>query len=419
MNRRDFLAVGAGAAAGGVLGERDNAPAALQADASRQLRPGAAFRDLFPRLEHETFLNAAAGTPLGAFTERGLRAYEDLWRLGPGDGRGEYFNRMIAETRAALARLIGAQPDEIAFVLSTKAGEQIVLDGLPALAAGANVVTNDLHFAGSLHNLVGRQRAGLDVRIVRARDWSVGLDAMVEAIDNGTALVAVTLVSNINGHFEPLRELADVAHAHGAHVYADVIQAVGIVPVDVSGLGIDFAAGNGYKWLFGPHGTGFLYVRRGLQGTALPDRLFPGTARHNYPPWIEGAAAGEPAFEYRAPVDATRYQPGHVNYLGYAALHAGLRLVEGVGVEAAQAHSVRLAQRLYDSLDATRYECISPHRERAPIITFVARDADGLAGRLAEAKIAVSLAGNRIRVSPAIFNDERDVDRLAEVLNRL
>lgn len=84
---------------------------------------------------------------------------------------------MLDETRAGLARLIGAQAREIAFVECTKQGEQIVLDGLPALRDGGNVVTDDLHFAGSLHNLVGLRRTGVDVRIVRSKNWRTDVDA--------------------------------------------------------------------------------------------------------------------------------------------------------------------------------------------------------------------------------------------------
>jgi len=378
------------------------------------------IRGLFPRLDNEVFLNAAAGTPLSAFAQHGLRQYEEFWRLGPGDGRGAAISAMLDETRAGLARLIGAQANEIAFVQCTKQGEQIVLDGLPALREGGNVVTNDLHFAGSLHKLVGLQRTGVDVRIVRSEHWQTSVDAMAAAIDDDTALVSVTLVSNVNGHIEPIREIADIAHAHGAHVYADIIQAAGIFPVDVEAMGIDFAAGNGYKWLFGPHGTGFLYVRQDLQGTVPADRVFPGHVRHNYAPWVGEPDPDQPAFPFVARTDAQRYQPGHQAYLCYAAVHQGLQFLDGVGVEALRMHSVYLNQSLFDGLDADRYTCISPHVGESPIITFRARELDP--GRLEEAlrqaHVVVSLsAGNQIRVSPAVFNDDDDIDALITALN--
>ena len=117
------------------------------------VRPGTGIRDLFPRLRNEVFLNAAAGTPLGSFAQEGLQRYLDYWRLGPGGGRGDYFEEMMSQIRPMFARLIGSLPEEIGMVHCTKAGEQVVLEGLHVLRNGGNVVTNDMHFTGSLHNL--------------------------------------------------------------------------------------------------------------------------------------------------------------------------------------------------------------------------------------------------------------------------
>jgi selenocysteine lyase/cysteine desulfurase len=324
---------------------------------------------------------------------------------------------MQSEVRGRFGELIGARASEIALVHCTKAGEQIVLDGLEKLRAGGNVVTNDMHFSGSLHKYIGWQRAGRDVRIVRGQDWDVTLDAMDAAIDADTGLVAVTLVSNINGRIEPMRELADIAHARGALVYADIIQGVGTVPMDMRALGIDFAACSAYKWLYGVHGVGFLYVRDELQGTALVDSVFPGHANANYRPWVERPDPDVGDFSYVPPADASRYQPGHVSYLGYCGVYEGLKFIRRIGVDASLRHSARLATRLQGALDPDRYECITREVGRSPIITFVVRDRAGLQDRLQAANVVVGLSGNRMRVSPAVFNTEEDIDRLAEALS--
>lgn len=406
MDRREFVAAGVGGALGAPLAAKVEHGAARQGDVRAQ----------FPRAGREVFLNAAGGVPLGAFAEQGLRRYADFQRLGPAEGRGAYVTQMQEEVRGRFGALIGARPSEIGLVHCTKAGEQIVLDGLEKLRAGGNVVTNDMHFSGSLHKYIGWQRAGRDVRIVRGRDWDVTLEAMDAAIDANTGLVAVTLVSNINGRIEPIRELAEIAHARGALVYADIIQGAGTVPVDMRSLGIDFAACSAYKWLYGVHGTGFLYVRDELQGTALVDSVFPGHANANYVPWVERPDPAVGEFTYVPPEDATRYQPGHVSYLGYCAVYEGLKFIEGIGVDALLQHSVRLAKRLRDALDEDRYRCITREVERSPIITFVVRDRTRLQERLEAANVVVALSGNRMRVSPAVFNTEGDIDRLAEAL---
>jgi selenocysteine lyase/cysteine desulfurase len=411
MNRREFVATGIGSAVGmrslDLEGEGGSPP---------QERGD---RGLFPRLGDETFLNAAGGTPLGSFAEEGLGRYIEFVRMGPGGGRSDYVERMRSEVRGSFATLIGAKPSEIGLVHCTKAGEQIVLDSLEALRRGGNVVTNDMHFGGSLHNLVGLRKRGLDVRILPATDFDVSLDRMGDAMDERTALVAVSSVSNVNGRMEPMAELSRLAHDRGALVYADIIQAAGAVPMDVEELGIDFAACSVYKWLFGVHGVGFLYVREDLQGTALTDRLFPGHAVRNYAPWVEDPDPVEEDYVFRPRADATRYQPGHVSYLGYCAAWEGLKFIHERGVESLHAHSVALVRRLVDELDSDRFRCITPDPGATPIVSFEVADPAAVLERLRAARVVVAVGGdnwNQIRVSPAIYNDEADIGRLVEAL---
>ena len=327
-------------------------------------------------------------------------------------------SRQAVGVRGRFAGLIGAEEEEIGLVECTKAGEQIVLDRLPALRSGGTIVTNDLHFAGSLHNLEGLRRAGRSVRVVRSENMAVPTDAMIDAIGTDTALVTLSLVSNVNGHLEDIRAISEAAHEHGAIVFADIIQAAGIVPIDVEAMGIDVAACSSYKWLFGIHGAGFLYVAERHQGTTLTDTLFPGGARRQYAPFAPEGTPGP--LGYQAPSDAGRYRPGHVNYLGYAAVDAGLRFIEEIGVETLLTHSVELNRRLLAGIDRDRFEVISSHPDHSPILALAARDFTAARARLERSDVVVSTGGDRhdlIRISPAIYNDATDMDALLEVLN--
>jgi selenocysteine lyase/cysteine desulfurase len=181
-------------------------------------------------------------------------------------------------------------------------------------------------------------------------------------------------------------------------------------------MGIDAAACSGYKWLFGPHGAAFLFVAAEHQGRTLPDFLVPGHARHNYRPWVESPEPGE-ALLIDPGADARRYEPGHHGYLGFCALYEGLGFVQQVGVARAQGHATRLAQRLKASVDPARYPCLSPHVDRSPILTLRVADGPRRDAALRAAGIVVALSGTQLRVSPAIYNTEDEIDRLAEVLN--
>lgn len=413
MDRRSFMATGIGGALG--MGAWAAAPRGSWAGNAQTARAQ------FPRAEQEVFLNGAGGTPLSTFAESGIARYLDFIRLGPAEGRGAYRERVWNDVRGLFASLIGAKEAEVGLVGCTKAGEQLVIDHLTALRSGGNIVTNDLHFSGSLHNLEGLRRAGMDVRVVRAdAALHVPIERMADAIDDRTALVTVSLVSNVTGRIEPVSDLAEVAHRHGALVFADIIQAAGAIPIDVRALDVDVAACSAYKWLFGIHGAGFLYVREELQGTVLPDHLFPGHVRRNYVPWIEGAALEDVGdYTYEAPSSAARYQPGHVSYLGYAAAYEGLRFLLDVGVEHIQRHSTALVTRLLDQIDVGRWRVLTPEPDRAPILSLRPPAMEGLVDRLAAAGVVVSVGGDMerlMRVSPAIYNDDADIDRLAEVI---
>ena len=377
-------------------------------------------RAQFPRLETEVFLNAAGGTPLGSFAEKGIDQYLTLIREGPQGGTRPYFNSVLDEVRQKFASLIGAEENEIGFVECTKRGEQLAINGVAdKLDAGGNIVSNDLHFSGSLHNLEGLRRKGTEVRITASENFSVSADQLAEDIDDNTALVTLSLTSNINGHIEQIREITEIAHNHGALVFADIIQTAGGMPLNVKSMGIDMAACSSYKWLFGIHGAGFLYVAADHQGSAIEDVMFPGQATRNYPPFRINNDSSQSRFAFRAADDASRYEPGHVSYLGYCAVYEGLKFIEAIGIETIQAHSVRLNQYLLSQLDQSRYQVMSTHVDESPILTIASNDYTALRDKLRQSDVNVGIGGdtwNQIRISPAIYNNEHDMDRLAEVL---
>ena len=428
MKRRNFINnIGGSIAATSLLAGQAVASQGTPADSNTEGQPSFSsvngktdlsnIRSAFPRLEKETYLDAAGTMPLSSFSESGLQKYHNFNRLGYKHGGGEYISQMQKEIRGLFASLIKAKENEIGFVQNTKSGEQIALNAVDGIKPNGNIVANDLNFPRSLHNLIGLKKAGRDVRIVRAKNWRTSLEKMKVAIDDKTAVVAITLVSNINGHIEEVAELAKHAHKHGAILYADIIQAAGIVPIDIHKMGIDIAACSCYKWLYGVHGTGFLFVNEKHQGTTIEDELYPGFFRHNYLPWVDQPDPNKEDIPFREPKDATRYQAGHISYLGYCAAYEGLKFIHQVGTDALLAHSVKLNQLLLSKLDGDRYQCISTHIDKSPIITFKTRPEDDIRAILSIANIKGSFGQNRLRISPAIYNNENDIELLVKALS--
>ena len=376
----------------------------------------ASWREAFPRANEQTYLDAAAHCPLSKHAAAGVQRYLDFHMHGPADGRGEYARDALREVKPMFGRLINAKASEIAFIECTKAGESIAINGLNIQASGGNVVSNDLHYAGSIHNYIGLKKRGLDVRIVKAHDWVISTKDMDAVIDKKTKLVAITLVSNVNGQIEDAKTLSEIAHARGALVYADIIQCAGVMPIDVKALGIDFAACSNYKWLQGVRGAGFLYVREDLQGRVLQDLLYPGYVNFNYAPWVSSRDTSKEEFPYREPDDAERYEPGNVNYAGYAGQYETFKFMNAIGMDRMFDHTLKLVNRIRKELPENRYRCITPAGAKSPVLTYMPADMADTKARINRANIQLTLTGNRMRISPAIFNNDRDVDRLLEAL---
>jgi selenocysteine lyase/cysteine desulfurase len=399
INRRQFLGSGAALAAAA------NVP------------DFASIRDEFPRATRQVYLDAAAHMPLPKYTAEGIRRYLDFHMYGPDERRGEYAAEAQRQVRPLFAKLINAKPSEIGLVMCTKAGEAAVVNGLRIQESRGNLVTNDLHYAGSIHDYIGRRKAGMDVRIVKHRDWRIDLRDMERVVDSKTKLVSITLVSNVNGWVEDAKAISELAHAHGAYLYADIIQAAGSVPIDVKALGIDFAACSNYKWLQGVRGAGFLYVREDLQGGPVKDLSFPGYVYFNYSPWVTTRAAGD-EFPYIPPKNGARYQPGNVNYAGYAGQYEALKRILAMGVENIYAHTKPLCDRLKKELPALGYKLVTPMDARSSIVVVQAKDLKATGQKLRKAGIQVTTTGqNRMRVSPAVYNNMEDIDRLLAALS--
>lgn len=356
-------------------------------------------REEFPWASRETYLNTATEHPLGKGTTRAIEEYLRALTHGPDSARDKFENgRLMAGVKEMFARLVNARPSEIGFAPSTQTGEKLVLEGLDVQATGGNVVTNDLHYGGSLLNYRKRRKSGMDVRIVKHRDYQMDMRDLERAVDRKTKLIAIALVSNVNGYVHEVKAISELAHAHGAYLYCDVIQAAGAVPIDVRAMGIDFLACSAYKWLMGGR-FGYLYVREDLQGTALKARLFGGRSTET---------------------GASRYEISTVSHIGCVCQHQALQYIHSLGVERIQAHARPLVARLRKELPAAGYPTITPAGTESPIISFEVKDVAATRSRLKRADVVTTLSGSaeggRMRVSVSVFNNQSDVDRLISAL---
>jgi selenocysteine lyase/cysteine desulfurase len=283
---------------------------------------------------------------------------------------------------------------------------------------GGNVVTDALHFEGSLYQYGELAKQGLDLRIARPdKDWRIDLRDLDKLIDRNTKLVAVSLVSMVNGFQHDLKAICDLAHARGAKVYADAVQAVGAVPVDVHAGGVDFLACSSYKWLMGDMGLGFLYVREDILDR-LPRvqygfRQLSGVEYHVFP----HDPPGEAVMDWTPlPSAGGHFEVGTVANATAACLEYSLDYILELGVENIQAHRQPLLRRLQTELPRLGFQPMTPAGSTSPIVTFARKDTADVSARLKRANIDVAVYPHRVRISPSVYNDQGDIDKLLEAL---
>jgi selenocysteine lyase/cysteine desulfurase len=413
-HRRDFLASGMAAF---------SSAAALSGSASPS--GSNAWRDDFPIVRNRVYFNSASEHPVSIHSARAMKKYIDYltgdltraeWVDTPRDVAA-YRDARLREIKPMFAKLINAKPSEIALIKSTQAGENLVVNGMDIQASGGNVVTHDLHYESCLYSYKMRQKAGLDVRIVKHRDWQIDMRDLERVVDRRTKLIATTLVSNVNGLLQDVKAMSDLAHAHGAYLFADIIQGAGAIPIDVKALGIDMASCSTYKWLMGLRGFGYLYVREDLQGTVVKPKEFAGGVRFNYPPWAANPEPGAPELGFTPRKGAGAYEVGNVSNVGSFCQYESLQYIERLGIENIRGHARPLTNRLQKELPAMGYPCITPRGNESPIVTFLVNDARATAEKLKKANIELTLRfGNQMRIAVSVFNNDADVDRLLGAL---
>jgi selenocysteine lyase/cysteine desulfurase len=365
-----------------------------------------------------TYLNGAYTHPMPTAAAEAVRRNAEK-RARPG-GMSDNSADLTREVKQQFAGLINAKPSEISFVPNTSTGENLVVNGLGIPRSGGNVVTDGLHFDGAILHLQALQRErGLDLRIVMPREGRIDMEDLERAVDRNTTLVEVSLVAMYNGFQHDLKAVCDLAHAHGAHVYADIVQAAGATPIDVKASGVDFCACSSFKWLMADFGLGFLYVREDLLGRVVKRSQYgyhsaSDISTHFLPLDPEAPAP----FSWELGNDATAYfEVGSNAYAPMAALAASLPYIRKLGVQAIEAHRQPMLQRLRQEMPRLGFETATPENTSSALITFVVKDRRPVLDRLQKANVNVRLGQHFIRFSPSVYNDMRDIDRVLEALS--
>ena len=384
-----------------------------------------AVRNDFPRARTAAYFDNASSHPLSVHSAAALHRYVDWVTHEVGEPWWPSWAGSRDDAKHLFAKLINARPEDIAFARSAVEAESNLLNGMREHLAGGNIVTHDLHYAASLYNYKMREQEsacprrgdGESLHIVKHRDWQIDYRDMERAINDNTKLVSITLVSNVNGYLSDVKAISDLAHAHGAYLYVDIIQGVGAVPVDVQAMGIDFAACSTFKWLMGVKGFGFLYVRSELQETVVKPTQHCGGLGFNYAPWVEEPDPDSADYAFSPTPGPSCYEVSYPSYEGAICAQESLRYILRLGVDNIRSHARGLTDRLMEELPSLGYTPITPKGNESPIVAFAVPDPAATMAKLRNAGVHVAMRyGNKMRIAPSVFNNQEDVSRLLEAL---
>ncbi|HTT33116.1 MAG TPA: aminotransferase class V-fold PLP-dependent enzyme [Methylomirabilota bacterium] len=385
--------------------------------ASTTVSPQIDWRQEWFEIEDATYLNLAGQSPLPRVSIRAVQAaLED--KKFPHHKPDSIFYEVPDRLRGSLAKLIGAQPEEIALTTGASAGLAAVIYGLN-WQPGDEVITAKGEFPLQYTSWKPmEEREGLKLKIVPPRDRFVTASDLIAAMTPKTRVISVSLVRYDDGSLLDAPRLAAACHAQGALLLLDASQCCGALPVNVRELGADFLVCAGYKWLLSPFGTGFFWIKRELLGAVRPAPFY----------WM--AVHGSDNFaalnfdDPKPAASAKRWDaPEWASYFNFnlVAMDTSVDLVLRMSPERVLAHNRKLIDFMFERLPKDRCIPASPLNvaQRGPYGCFATRSREKTAElyqRLRKENIIVSLREGNIRVSPHLYNTERDIDRLISVV---
>lgn len=363
------------------------------------------IRGEFPSLAEWTFLNTATfGQMPRAGVEATARHFAQRDQFACADFM-DWFDD-ADRIRELCARLIHAEAADIAFIPNASTALSLLLGGID-WKAGDRLVTLEDEFPNHYYHPLFL--GGRGVEFVETC-WERFYDSITPA----TRLVALSMVNYSTGFRAPLAEISAFLRERGVLLYVDGTQGLGGLEFDVSATPVDMLAVHGYKWLLSPNGAGFTYVSPGmrewLQPSVIGWRSHSGWRNH------DNLHHGSPQFK----TEAERYEGGMLTFAVLYAMAESLKMFLEIGPGTIERRVMDIAGKTRDVLRQAGASLLSdryPHYD-SPIVAarFEGQDPSAIAHRLQAQKVLVAARHGNLRVSPHFYNDESDLERLADVL---
>jgi len=364
------------------------------------------IRSRFNIFQRKIYLNSCSQGALSDSVQAGLEDYIASWHEQ--GSPWETWVKRYEEARTAFAHFINASPDEVAIVTSVSAGINGIASAL-SFRERKKVVMGEFEFPTMGHIWLAQRPRGAAVEFVRAERDRIPADHYEKLVDRDTLIVPLTRVCFKNGFRSEVSAITQIAHRSGALVMLDDYQDCGTRPVDVKAMDLDFFLTGTLKYLLGPPGLAFMYVRSEL----IPSMV----------PTVTGWFAQANPFAYDPQTfdlspTARRFESGSPSVPNVYAAVPGFQLLQEIGMKNVAAHIERLAQSLLSRARDLGIRAKTPGDSAGPLVVLNCKDSTLLLQKLSESGIVASNRHDGLRISFHVYNTMDDVKAVVEVLNK-
>ncbi|HXV99834.1 MAG TPA: aminotransferase class V-fold PLP-dependent enzyme [Anaerolineae bacterium] len=365
------------------------------------------IRDRFPILQKKVYMNSCSQGALSIDVKQAYETYLHDW-----DEKGSPWEVWVERgeaARQAFAGLVNAEPDEVAVCTSVSAGVSALASALDFSGERNKVVVSDFEFPAIGQIWHAQERRGARVTHVPAAGNIIPTERFAEAIDERTKLVSITHICFRNGSRLDVPAIVELAHRRGALVLLDSYQALGTFPIDVKTLKVDFLAGGTLKYLLASSGLAYLYVRKELLPALQPTTMG----------WFSQANIFAMDIYANTPSPtARRFEAGSPPVPNIYAGVAGIKLIQSIGLEKIEAHIREMTGAIKEGAMRRGFNLVTPvdPARHGALITLRSHNVAMLVKRLEEGGIVTSSRDNNLRISPHIYNNFADVNRLMDCL---
>ena len=364
------------------------------------------IRSRFPVFHKKIYLNSCSQGPLSDKVEAAFLHYLQTWHEhgSPWDLWVQHYEA----ARTVFARLIGAEADEVALVASASAAVNSIASAL-SFRERNRVVLGEFEFPTMGHIWLAQRLRGADVVFVPAQHDRLTAEGYRLLIDRRTAIVPMTHICFRNGFRMPTQELIRMAHDQGAMALLDDYQDCGTRPIDVKAMDLDFYVSGTLKYLLGPPGLAFLYVRKSLVESLTPTITgWFGQAN----PFAFNEQLLEPAH------NARRFESGTPPIPSIYGASAGVELLQGIGFQKIADHIKMLTTLLLEGTRSLRIQTKTPPDSVGPLVVLRAKDSDALVQKFAQQDVVLSNRHDGLRISFHIYNTPEDVKHVVALLEK-